>query len=156
MNPRLIALGNSSLVHAARWLNQNEKGRLVKLTVLHTNDVHSRIDPFPMDGGKNQGRGGAAKRADLIKKYSQSKKHVLLLDSGDMFQGTPYFNFFKGELEVRLMSKMGYDAATIGNHDFDGGIDNLHDQIKDHAQFSVIKCKLPIIRYSFTSISETL
>jgi 5'-nucleotidase len=118
----------------------SEEGRLHKLTILHTNDVHSRIEPFPMDGGKYEGRGGIAKRAALINKIRKEEKHVLLLDAGDMFQGTPYFNFFGGELEMKLMSKMGYDAGTIGNHDFDGGIDGLYKQLKAQANFPLINC----------------
>ncbi len=99
-----------------------------KLTILHTNDVHSRIEPF--DGGKYDGLGGAARRAALVKKIRQEEQHVLLLDCGDIFQGTPYFNFFSGEVEFRLMNAMGYDAATIGNHDFDGGLAALQQQLK--------------------------
>ncbi|WMX14146.1 MULTISPECIES: bifunctional UDP-sugar hydrolase/5'-nucleotidase [unclassified Aureispira] len=118
----------------------SEEGRLHKLTILHTNDVHSRIEPFPMDGGKNEGRGGIAKRAALINKIRQEEEHVLLLDAGDMFQGTPYFNYFGGELEMKLMSKMGYDAGTIGNHDFDGGIDGLHKQLTTQANFPLVNC----------------
>jgi len=110
---------------------------VMKLTILHTNDVHSRIDPFPMDGGKYQGLGGAARRAALIKKIRSEEKNVVLLDCGDIFQGTPYFNFFGGELEFKLMSEMNYDAATIGNHDFDAGIDGLHKQLP-HANFDLI------------------
>ncbi len=117
-----------------------EEGRLHQLTILHTNDVHSRIEPFPMDGGRNEGRGGIAKRAALIKKIRQEQEQVLLLDAGDMFQGTPYFNYFNGEVEVKLMSQMGYDAATIGNHDFDAGIANLQQQTKAHANFPLINC----------------
>jgi 5'-nucleotidase len=112
--------------------------KIYKLTILHTNDVHSRIDPFPMDGSSNQGKGGAAKRMAIISKIRTEEKNVLLLDAGDMFQGTPYFNFFKGELEIKLMSQMGYDAATLGNHDFDGGIENLRDQLKSFANFPII------------------
>lgn len=104
---------------------------MVKLTILHTNDVHSRIDPFPMDGTSNQGLGGVAKRAALIKKIRTQEKNILLLDAGDIFQGTPYFNFYNGEIEMKLMSEMGYDAATIGNHDFDAGMDNLALQLKN-------------------------
>ncbi len=110
---------------------------LVKLTILHTNDVHSRIDPFPMDGGRNQGMGGASKRATLIKQLRKENDNVLLLDCGDIFQGTPYFNFFAGELEMKLMTEMGYDAGTIGNHDFDAGIDGLEKQLK-HANFPLL------------------
>ncbi len=96
------------------------KEELVKLTILHTNDVHSRIEPFPLDGSRNAGHGGAARRAKLIQNIRSQEEHVLLLDAGDIFQGTPYFNMFGGELEFKLMSEMKYDAATIGNHDFDG------------------------------------
>jgi 5'-nucleotidase len=110
-----------------------------KVTLLHTNDMHSRIDPFPMDGGKYQGLGGVAKRAGLIKKIRQEEEHVLLMDAGDIFQGTPYFNFFGGEVEFKVMSAMGYDVATIGNHDFDGGIEGLHKQLP-HANFPFVCC----------------
>jgi len=97
------------------------------LTILHTNDVHSRIEPF--ESGRNKGYGGVSRRAALIKKIRSEQEHVLLLDAGDIFQGTPYFNFFGGELEFKLMEKLKYDAATIGNHDFDAGIDGLHKQL---------------------------
>jgi 5'-nucleotidase len=108
-----------------------------RLTILHTNDWHSRIDPFPDDGGRNANRGGAERRAALIARVRAAESNVLLFDSGDIFQGTPYFNFFQGEPEIRLMSQMGYDAATIGNHDFDGGIENLATQLK-HASFNML------------------
>lgn len=97
------------------------------LTILHTNDVHSRIEPF--ESGRNAGYGGVARRAALIKKVRSEQENVLLLDAGDIFQGTPYFNFFGGELEFKLMEEMKYDAATIGNHDFDIGVDGLHKQL---------------------------
>lgn len=116
-----------------------QKEDVIKLTILHTNDVHSRIEPLPMNGGRFQGLGGVARRAKLIKAIRQKEQNVLLLDSGDMFQGTPYFNFFGGELEFKLMSKMKYDAATIGNHDFDAGIDSLKKQLT-HASFTLINC----------------
>ena len=109
-----------------------------RLTVLHTNDVHSRIDPFPMDGSANQGLGGVAARAGIIEKIRTEEEHVLLLDAGDIFQGTPYFNFYKGEPEIKAMSAMGYDAATIGNHDFDAGLENLATQLTNHASFPML------------------
>lgn len=118
-----------------RWPTFGED--FVKLTILHTNDTHSRIDPFPLDGSRNAGLGGAAKRAALISKIRASEPNVLLLDSGDIFQGTPYFNYFLGELEFKLMSQMGYDVATIGNHDFDAGLENLSNQMS-HADFSMV------------------
>ena len=98
------------------------------LTILHTNDVHSRLDPFPMDGSRNAGRGGVSRRATLIRQIRQKQKNVLLFDAGDIFQGTPYFNIYKGEPEILAMNQLGYDAGTIGNHDFDGGIDNMVTQ----------------------------
>ncbi|GAA4343517.1 metallophosphatase [Flaviaesturariibacter amylovorans] len=109
-----------------------------RLTILHTNDTHSRIDPFPMDGGRNQGLGGVAARSALIRDIRAQEEHVLLLDAGDIFQGTPYFNIYKGEPEVRAMSAMGYDAATVGNHDFDAGIETLATQFARHASFPMI------------------
>ncbi len=105
---------------------------LIKLTILHTNDMHSHIQPFT--SGRNKGLGGMAQRATLIKKIRQENEHVLLLDAGDIFQGTPYFNMYGGELELKLMSEMQYDAATIGNHDFDNGLSGLHKQLS-HAKF---------------------
>ena len=108
-----------------------------KLTILHTNDMHSRIDQFPMDGGRNAGMGGMAKRAAMIQSIRKQEDHVLLLDSGDIWQGTPYFNEFGGQIEFELMSKMSYDFATLGNHDFDAGIDGLVKQMQ-HANFEFV------------------
>jgi len=102
---------------------------VVKISILHTNDVHSRIEPFPLNDPKYPGMGGAARRAEIINQIRKEEENVLLFDAGDIFQGTPYFNFYKGELELKLMSQMRYDAATIGNHDFDNGIDGLHGQL---------------------------
>ncbi|MBK5284410.1 MAG: metallophosphatase [Bacteroidia bacterium] len=102
---------------------------IVKITILHTNDVHSHIDPFPSNDPKYPGMGGVAQRAAIIDKIRTEEKNVLLLDSGDIFQGTPYFNLYGGELELKLMSKMQYDASTIGNHDFDNGLDGLVKQL---------------------------
>jgi len=119
-----------------------------KLTILHTNDVHSRLEPFPMDGGRFQGQGGVAARAAIIRKIRAEEKNVLLLDAGDIFQGTPYFNFFKGEPEIQAMTAMGYDAATMGNHDFDAGLDNFATQLERHAAFPLV-----ISNYDFTGTS---
>ncbi len=102
-----------------------------RLVVLHTNDTHSRMDPFPMDGGRFAGLGGAARRATAIRRVRAENEHVLLLDSGDIFQGTPYFNFFGGEIEFRAMTAMGYDVATLGNHDFDNGVDGLVEMLPE-------------------------
>ena len=108
-----------------------------KITILHTNDVHSHIDPFPVDHPRNPNMGGAARRAAIIENIRNEEEHVLLLDAGDIFQGTPYFNFYGGELEFKLMSMMQYDLATIGNHDFDNGIDGLYAQLP-HAKFEFV------------------
>ncbi|MCX6172043.1 MAG: metallophosphatase [Flavobacterium sp.] len=99
------------------------------LTILHTNDVHSYIDPFPPNHPKNPNMGGVARRAALIENIRKENPNVLLLDAGDIFQGTPYFNYYGGELEFKLMSMMKYDLATIGNHDFDNGIEGLYNQL---------------------------
>ena len=96
-----------------------------KLVILHTNDTHSNIDPFPKNHSKYPGMGGIAKRFAVIQKIRKSEPNVLLLDSGDIFQGTPYFNTFNGVLEMKCMSKLGYDASTMGNHDFDIGMDGF-------------------------------
>ena len=101
---------------------------ICKVSILHTNDVHSRIEPFPENSGRLAGKGGAARRAEYIEYIRRYEQNVLLLDAGDIWQGTPYFNVFKGGLEYELMSKMNYDAATLGNHDFDLGLDGLLDQ----------------------------
>jgi len=124
--------GAAVLVGSGLWSNDLLASRGdVKIVILHTNDVHSRIDPFPMNDPKFPGMGGFARRAAVIRKIRSSEPHVLLLDAGDIFQGTPYFNLFNGEPEIRLMSEMGYDAVTIGNHDFDGGMENLARRMKE-------------------------
>lgn len=99
------------------------------LTVLHTNDVHSYVDPFPADHPKYAGKGGVSRRAAVIESIRRENPNVLLLDAGDIFQGTPYFNYYGGEVEFKLMSMMGYDLATMGNHDFDNGIDGFYSQL---------------------------
>lgn len=113
------------------------KNKLTKITILFTNDTHSRIEPFSKNDTKFPGLGGFARRAALIKKIRQQEPNVLLFDAGDVFQGTPYFNFFGGELEFKLMSLMGYNAMNIGNHDFDAGMDGLLKQIPN-ATFDII------------------
>ncbi|HEY0047112.1 MAG TPA: metallophosphatase [Flavobacterium sp.] len=111
--------------------------KVKRLTVLHTNDVHSYIDPFPADHPKNPNMGGVARRAAMIEKIRKEADNVLLLDAGDIFQGTPYFNYYGGALELKLMSMMKYDLATMGNHDFDNGIDGFYEQLHN-ANFSFV------------------
>ncbi len=109
----------------------------VKIVVLHTNDVHSHLEPFPANDPKFAGLGGVERRAAMIKQIRSQEKNVLVLDAGDIFQGTPYFNMYGGEAEIKLMSAMGYNASAIGNHDFDGGLDNLAKQLQ-HATFPLL------------------
>lgn len=127
-----------SLLPQMSFAKQND----VKITILHTNDMHSHIHPFT--SGRNKGLGGMAQRAGLINSIREKEDHVLLLDAGDIFQGTPYFNFYGGELELKLMSEMKYDAATLGNHDFDNGLEGLQKQFH-HAKFPFL-----IANYDFS------
>ena len=115
------------------------------LTILHTNDVHSYIDPFPPTHPKNPNMGGVARRAALIETIRKENPNVLLLDAGDIFQGTPYFNYYGGEIEFKLMSMMKYDLATIGNHDFDNSIEGLYNQLPN-ASFEFVNAN-----YDFTN-----
>ena len=105
-------------------------GELVKLTVMHTNDMHCHLDPFPEDHAEYPGKGGLVRIASMVNEARKENPNLLLLDGGDMFQGTPYFNYFKGELIVKVMSKMGYDAGTIGNHEFDNGLNDILAALK--------------------------
>ena len=107
----------------AQTLTPSKKGD--KLTILHTNDTHSTIDPFPQNHSKYPGMGGVSRRFELINSIRDSEEHVLLIDAGDVFQGTPYFNKYKGVLEMKLMKELGYEAATMGNHDFDAGMEGF-------------------------------
>jgi 5'-nucleotidase len=127
----LVALGSFGLQ------SFTSSSKLRKITILHTNDVHSHIDTFGPEDGRNANKGGVARRATLIEAIRNENPNTLLLDAGDIFQGTPYFNYYGGELEFKLMSKLKYDAATIGNHDFDNGIDGLFAQLP-HAEFEFI------------------
>lgn len=107
------------------------------ITILHTNDVHSHIDAFSKDHSRFPNLGGLARRAALVSKVRKENPNTLLVDAGDIFQGTPYFNFYGGELEFKLMSKLNYDSATIGNHDFDNGLNGLYAQLP-HASFELL------------------
>ena len=141
---RQSLLLGGGLLAAQSGIAGTEVDPVNKLTILHTNDVHSRLEPFPMDGGRNQGLGGVAARSELIKDIRSKEAQVLLLDAGDIFQGTPYFNIYKGEPEIRAMAAMGYEAVTMGNHDFDAGLENFATQLR-HANFPVTICN-----YDFT------
>lgn len=127
-------LTGTALTVAPKLFAQNQVKKSQKLTILHTNDTHSNIDAFPPNHAKYPGLGGVAKRYEIIQQIRSEEEQVLLLDAGDIFQGTPYFNLFHGELEMKVMAKMGYDAGTMGNHDFDAGMDGFL-KAKAHANF---------------------
>lgn len=101
------------------------------LTILHTNDTHSQVAP------KSNGQGGYARRMGLIAQERALDKNLLLLDAGDFSQGTPYFNFFHGRVEIDALDRMGYDAATLGNHEFDNGLDTLAMVVR-RANFPIV------------------
>ena len=107
------------------------------ITILHTNDVHSHVEPFSKDHSEFPNKGGFERRATLVSEIRRQNPNTLLFDAGDIFQGTPYFNFYGGEIEFKLMSMLGYDAITIGNHDFDNGMDGLNNQLPN-AKFDII------------------
>ncbi len=107
------------------------------ITILHTNDTHSRIEPFEASHHRHANKGGVARRATLVERIRKENANTLLLDAGDIFQGTPYFNYFGGELEFKLMSMLKYDVATIGNHDFDNSIEGLYKQLPN-AKFDFV------------------
>ena len=123
------------LLNSFSFLNKKTRSR--KITILHTNDMHSHIDSFPVNHSKHPGMGGMRRVASLVKKIRNEEKNVILIDAGDVFQGTPYFNRYKGSLELKIMSSMGYIASTMGNHDFDNGI-NGFKEVLHHANFPFI------------------
>lgn len=117
-----------------------------QLLILHTNDTHSCVLPLNPNLADTMlaGRGGFLRRAAMIDEMRKEDKNLLLLDSGDFSQGSPYYTMFKGDVETELMNIMGYDAATIGNHEFDFGLDNMARIFR--------KAKFPIVcaNYDFT------
>lgn len=126
-------------------LNSCHNSSKKHITILHTNDVHSHIDPFPNKHSTYPNLGGLARRATMVDQIRKENPNTLLFDAGDIFQGTPYFNFYGGELEFKLMSMLKYDAATIGNHDFDNGINGLYSQLP-YASFDFLSAN-----YDFTN-----
>ena len=113
------------------------------ITILHTNDTHSQIDPVPPNDKLYPGKGGVARRATLVKRVRRQNPNTLLIDAGDVFQGTPYFNFYKGEVEYKAMSAIGYDAGTLGNHEFDNGVDALAAALK-FANFDLLSANYDV------------
>ncbi|MCD8387855.1 MAG: bifunctional metallophosphatase/5'-nucleotidase [Bacteroidales bacterium] len=110
---------------AAAWmLTVGFDAQAEKLVLLHTNDTHSQIDPFPEDN-----LGGIARRKVLIDSVRNAEENVLLIDAGDIVQGTLFFNLYKGEVEEKLMNALGYDMRILGNHEFDNGMQALADNL---------------------------
>jgi len=124
--PKSLRSLNTSTSRAAIWepLLDPQKGETL-ITVLHTNDTHSQIDPILNNDKDYAGKGGVARRATLVKRVRRENPNTLMIDGGDVCQGTPYFNFYRGEVEYKAMSLIGYDAGTLGNHEFDNGVDSL-------------------------------
>lgn len=110
----------------AMWLSPLQAGKQTKLVILHTNDTHSQVEPT-----ESSDMGGYARRLGVIGKIRSEEKNVLLLDAGDFLQGTPYFNFYGGRVETKALQMMKYDAVTLGNHEFDNGIDSLATALKE-------------------------
>lgn len=118
--------------------------KLQTLTILHTNDTHSQVEPLE-EGKRDADCGGYARRMGFIAQQREIDPYLLLLDGGDFSQGTPYFNFYHGRVEIDAMNRMGYDAVVIGNHEFDYGVDTLA-AVLQNAQFDVI-----CANYDFTN-----
>lgn len=118
-------------------LSYGRSSSMKRITIMHTNDTHARIDPFPMGSGAYEGLGGVARRAALVEKIRERNPFNLLLDAGDTFQGTPYFNYYHGALDFKLMSMMKYDASTIGNHEFDNKVEGFVD-VAPNAEFPFV------------------
>lgn len=112
------------------------------ITILHTNDTHSQVEPI--EAGKRDGNhAGYARRMGIIEQERAKTPNVLLVDAGDFSQGTPYFNLYHGRVEVDAMNRMGYDAVTLGNHEFDNGVDTLAAVLKD-AKFAVVSANYDV------------
>ena len=109
-----------------------------ELTIYHTNDTHSRIEPIDINSAdKYAGYGGYIRRATAMKSLRKENADLLLFDCGDFSQGTPYYNLYKGDVEVKLMNLMAYDAVAIGNHEFDFGLENMA-RLFEMANFPIV------------------
>lgn len=110
--------------------------KLHTLTILHTNDTHSQVEALE-EGKRDEFCGGYTRRMGLIAQERKADPNLLVFDAGDFCQGTPYFNFYHGRIEIDAMNRMGYDAVMLGNHEFDNGVDTLAT-ILQRAQFPVV------------------
>lgn len=121
-----------------------------KLVFIHTNDTHSQIEPTEKSAPKNPDMGGILRRKALIDSVRNVEKNVFLVDAGDCVQGTPYFNFFKGKPEIELMNALGYEVGTIGNHEFDNGVDALA-QMYTLANFDIVNANYDVSKTALAS-----
>jgi len=122
---RKIGVGTAGLTFGAVPYELLANDDFITISILHTNDIHTHVEPFESSSPRYSGKGGMARIAELVENYRQKNPDTLLFDAGDMFQGTPYFNYYKGELILKLMSAAGYDAGTLGNHEFDNGLKGI-------------------------------
>lgn len=132
---RRIFLKNSAVLLASGFLMRYAHAlapRKNTWSILHTNDFHSRFLPFAATHKRHANQGGIARLTQLVSELRQQHEHVTLFDSGDVFQGTPYFNVFKGHPELQWMQRMEYDATTLGNHDFDMGVEHVFSLRKQY------------------------
>uniref|UniRef100_A0A8D0H4L0 Snake venom 5'-nucleotidase n=1 Tax=Sphenodon punctatus TaxID=8508 RepID=A0A8D0H4L0_SPHPU len=122
----------------------------LEITLLHTNDVHARVEQTSRDAGKCTSSqdcyGGVARRLTQIQRIRDTHKHVLLLDAGDQYQGTVWFNYFKGGEVVRFMNRLRYDVMALGNHEFDNGVDGLLDPLLKNVNFSIVSANIKASR----------
>lgn len=112
------------------------------LTILHTNDTHSQVEPIAT-GKRDGNHAGYARRLGIIQQERTIDPNLILVDAGDFCQGTPYFNFYHGRIEIDAMNRMGYDAITLGNHEFDNGVDTLAAVLKN-AQFAIVSANYDV------------
>lgn len=124
-------------------LSNEVEAKKLKLVILHTNDTHSQVEPTEKSALKTSDMGGYARRMGVIQKIRTEEKNVLLFDAGDFSQGTPYFNFYNGRIEVDALNRMKYDAVTLGNHEFDNGIDTLAVILRN-AKFPIVSSNYDI------------
>jgi 5'-nucleotidase len=142
IRPWDVAFSSGSARSLIAPLLQVRRGETL-ITILHTNDTHSQIDPLPANDALYPGKGGVARRATLVKRVRKENPNTLLIDGGDVFQGTPYFNFYKGEVEYKAMSEIGYDVGTLGNHEFDNGVEALAVAVQ-FAKFDLVSANYDV------------
>lgn len=140
----------SSLTFTFHFEANAQKNGNDTLTILQSNDTHSRIDAIAKNDKRNPNAAGYALRSSVINRIRKSSTNFLLFDSGDFLQGTPYFNYFNGMLEIELMNMLGYHAVTLGNHEFDNGVDKLAEILKT-AKFKIINSNYDVSKTKLKS-----